>query len=201
MLFSTVTRVCTVAPISDASSLWESVAFFFSDPFNLGLMALVVNCAAVVLNLVLNIKTFRRPLKGYKGFYNDLTAYGDFQYKVGEEYVMLEDPVVCRNGFHFCLKLHETMRYFVPGDKRYCEIEALGRLDRLGDKYCTDRIQIVRELSVPEIREILEKESPRCYWLTLFPQVPTRWTDVKPQTETWRQRRKRTMKHRKGYRR
>jgi hypothetical protein len=203
MLFSTMTRVYTVAPISNGPSWWESVAFFLSDPINLGLAPIVAYCTSVVLGLVLEwlLKVFSRPMKGYKGFYDDLTAYGDFQYRVGDEYVMYEDPVICRRGFHFCGRLSNTMNYFPPLKSRYCEVLALGKLDRLGDKYCTDRIRIVRELSVPEIREILEKEQPRNYWLLYFPQVPTRWMDGKIQTETWHQRRKRTMKHRKGYRR
>ena len=203
MLFSTMTRVYTVAPIHEGPSWWESVAFFLSDPLNLGLTTLVVYCATSVHTLVMEwlFKVFRKPVKGYKGFYNDLTAHGDFQYKVGNEYVMYEDPAVCRNGFHFCQRLSATMKYFPPPKSRYCEVLALGKLDRADDKYCTYRIRIVRELSVKEIREILEKEQHRSCWLLYYPQVPTRWTDGKIQTETWHQRRKRTMKHRKGYRR
>jgi hypothetical protein len=203
MLFSTMTRVYTVAPVHGGPSWWESVAFFLSDPLNMGLSALAAECAVIVLDLVLEwlLRVFRRPVKGYKGFYDDLTAYDGFQYKVGDEYVMFEEPAICQKGFHFCRRLSEAMRYFPPPKKRYCEVLALGKLDREGDKFCTDRIRIVRELSVPEIREILEKEQPRSHWLLYFPRVPTRWMDGRLQTETWRQRRKRTMKHRKGYRR
>lgn len=203
MLFSTMTRVYTVAPISEGPSWRESIAFFLSDPTNLILTLFVVECAAIVLDLVLEwfLKIFRRPMKGYKGFYNDLTAYGDFQYKVGDEYVMFKDPVVCRNGYHFCRRLSDAMNYFPPPESRYCEVLALGKRERLGDKYCTDRIRIVRELSVKEIREILEREQPHNRWLLFFAQVPTKWTDGRPQVETWHQRRKRLLKHRKGYRR
>lgn len=205
MLFMTMMRTCVVGPARTHDTWLDGYIRFITDPYNLGLSFMVAYCVSVVLDLTLEwlaSHVFRRSVKGYKGFNGDMTCL-DFSYKPGEEYRLgpHEDLEICRCGFHFCRKLSDVMNHYPPGGKAYCEVEALGKVEEFSDKCCTDHIRIVRSLSVKEIREILEREHPGNYWLMYFAQLPTKWTDGKPQTETLRQHRKRTMKHRKGYRR
>lgn len=148
-------------------------------------------------------RRLKPPVRGYKGFNlitDDRLRCLDMVYKVGAEYTLPVgvQPVICDCGFHFCSKLTHVMNYYSPGnDRAYCEVEAFGNVVTVGDKSCTDGIRIVRRLTVPEIREILERELPRNYFLQFFAQVPSKWTDGKPQVETVRQRRKRVMKKKK----
>jgi hypothetical protein len=92
-------------------------------------------------------------LKGYKGFDKDLKCRG-FQYEIGKIYEMPEMPSICEQGFHFCEKITNVHGYYNLGDSRICEIEALGEIAEDGNKSATNRIQIIRELSREEIRNI-----------------------------------------------
>lgn len=88
-------------------------------------------------------------MKGYKVFNKDWTCRG-FQYEVGKTYEMKEDPVCCERGFHFCGKLIDCFNYYnFESENKVAEIEALGAIDDSGDKekYCTNKIKIVRELT------------------------------------------------------
>lgn len=93
-------------------------------------------------------------MTGYKAFNNDLICMG-FQYEVGQIYEMDSEPVCCQNGFHFCKDLEECFKYYNFGS-RVCVVEALGDLDSDdNEKYCTNKIKIVRELSFEEICNII----------------------------------------------
>lgn len=101
-------------------------------------------------------------MKGYKGFNNDLTCFS-FQYEVGKTYEMKEKPLICERGFHFCKELKDVFDYYdIAYDnknekfsRRYCEVEALGDVETLYGKSCTNKIKIIRELSDKDICEIL----------------------------------------------
>ena len=205
MAFVTMMRTCVVGPNPPHHATLSACMRFLSDPYKVSLLTMVLLCSIVVIQLTgewLLSLIPRKPVKGYKGFNGDMTCL-DFSYKPGEEYQLgpHEDLEICRCGFHFCRRLSDVMNHYPPGGKAYCEVEALGKVEEHGNKCCTDHIRIIRSLSVKEIREILEREQPGNCWLMYFAQLPTRWTDGSPQVETVRQRRKRTMKHRKGYRR
>ena len=96
-------------------------------------------------------------MKGYKVFNKDWTCRG-FQYEVGKTYEMKEDPVCCEIGFHFCGKLINCFGYYYfDSENKVAEIEALGAIDDDGyeEKYCTNKIKIVRELSWHEVLDLV----------------------------------------------
>lgn len=90
-------------------------------------------------------------MKGYKVFNPDFTCRG-MQYEVGKTY-KLDGPLeMCKNGFHFCLRVADCFNYYAfnPHNK-VAEIEASGRVETEGDKSVTDEITIVREISWDEM--------------------------------------------------
>ena len=96
-------------------------------------------------------------MKGYKVFNKDWTCRG-FQYEVGKTYEMKEDPVYCEIGFHFCGKLIDCFNYYdFDSENKVAEIEALGTIDDNGnkEKYCTNKIKIVRELTWHEVLDLV----------------------------------------------
>ncbi len=93
-------------------------------------------------------------MKGYKVFNSDWTCRG-FQYEVGKTYEMNKMPVICECGFHFCTDPKDCFRYYnFWGDIKIAEIEALGDIDRehMGGKCCTNKIKIIRELSLKDAK-------------------------------------------------
>ena len=96
-------------------------------------------------------------MKGYKIFNSDWTCRG-FQYEVGKTYEMKEDPICCERGFHFCGKLIDCFGYYnFDSENKVAEIEATGAIDDDGneEKYCTNKIKIVRELSWHEVLDLV----------------------------------------------
>ena len=90
-------------------------------------------------------------MKGYKVFNSDWTCKG-FQYKVGETYEIDGKPTCCKKGFHFCKKLVDCFNYyFFDPNNKVAEIECLGDVDFGEDKYCTNKIKIIKELSWEEV--------------------------------------------------
>lgn len=91
-------------------------------------------------------------MKGYKVFNPDWTCIG-FKYEVGKTYELKGKLQICVNGFHFCRNLAKCFRHYSPNPKnKVAEIEALGDIDSKDDKYCTNKIKIVRELSWSEVQ-------------------------------------------------
>ena len=96
-------------------------------------------------------------MKGYKVFNKDWTCRG-FQYEVGKTYEMEKAPVCCDRGFHFCGKLIDCFGYYnFDSENKVAEIEATGAIDDDGneEKYCTNKIKIVRELSWHEVLDLV----------------------------------------------
>lgn len=94
-------------------------------------------------------------MKGYKAFNYDFTCR-NFQYEVGKTYEIEGELKICENGFHFCEELEDVFRYydFIP-TTRVAEVEILGNVITDFNKSCTDKIKIVRELSLREQLEIM----------------------------------------------
>lgn len=90
-------------------------------------------------------------IKGYKVFNPDWTCRG-FKYEVGKTYETEEDLSICQSGFHFCKQAAACFNYycFDPSNK-VAEVIALGEVIEEGDKCCTNKLQIVRELSWIEV--------------------------------------------------
>lgn len=87
-------------------------------------------------------------MKAYKGFGKDMKCRG-FQYEVGKEY---EDgsASLCDRGFHACENPLDTLRYYRPGDSRYCEVEIEDNGERNSDdsKVCGKHIKIGAEIGL-----------------------------------------------------
>ena len=123
-----------------------------------------------------------RSFLAYKGFESDLTCRG-FQYEVGKTYTMEDEPKLCEQGFHCCLKLSDVFMFYSPigyehsvvnfkhiakcmsSGNRYCIVEVLGDVDdssfeemRFSTKIVTNKIKIVKELTAYDVIAILEDE-------------------------------------------
>ena len=87
----------------------------------------------------------------YKVFNSDWTCRG-FKYQVGETYEEDINPSVCDRGFNFCKKLADCFSYYAfDPDNKVAEIEAIGDISDGGDKCCTNKIKIVREITWYEV--------------------------------------------------
>ena len=87
-------------------------------------------------------------MKAYKGFDKDLKCRG-FQYEVGKEYEE-GSASLCDRGFHACENPLDTLRYYRPGDSRYCEVEIEDNGERNSDdsKVCGKHIKIGAEIGL-----------------------------------------------------
>jgi hypothetical protein len=94
-------------------------------------------------------------MKGYKVFNPNWKCLG-FQYEVGKSYEMDELPICCDTGFHFCKNLSDCFNYYTfNSQNKAAEIEAYGEIDTNdNNKYCTNKIKIVRELSWEEVLKL-----------------------------------------------
>ena len=123
-----------------------------------------------------------RSFLAYKGFDNELTCRC-FQYEIGKTYTMEDEPKLCEQGFHCCLKLSDVFPFYSPigyehsvvnfkhrvkcmlTENRYCLVEVLGDIDnssfedmRFSTKIVTNKIKIVQELTTKDVITILEDE-------------------------------------------
>ena len=95
--------------------------------------------------------------KGYKVFNPDWTCRG-FQYEVGKTFEENITPECCEAGFHFCTKASDCFNYYnFDPENKVAEVLALGEVDSCSDdtKCCTNKIQIVREISWQELLTIV----------------------------------------------
>lgn len=98
-----------------------------------------------------------QPVKGYKVFNPDWTRRG-FQYEVGKTFEENVTPECCEAGFHFCTKASDCFNcYGFDPNNKVAEVLALGEVDSHSDdtKCCTNKIQIVREISWQELLTIV----------------------------------------------
>ena len=96
-------------------------------------------------------------IKGYKVFNPDWTCR-NFQYEVGKTFEEDVTPKCCDRGFHFCTKASDCFSYYgFNPENKVAEVLALGMVDtKSGDtKCCTNKIQIVREISWQELLTIV----------------------------------------------
>ena len=93
----------------------------------------------------------KMSVKGYKVFNPDWTCR-NFQYQVGQTYEM-EGPVIpCERGFHFCKNAADCFNHYAFNpENKVAEVIAHGAVKEEGDKCCTDKIEIVREISWQEV--------------------------------------------------
>ena len=96
-----------------------------------------------------------KTVKGYKVFNPDWTCRG-FKYAVGETFEEEVELSVCNRGFHFCENAANCFNYYdFNPENKVAEVLALGDIVIDGDKSCTNKIQIVREIPWGELLEIV----------------------------------------------
>ena len=104
-----------------------------------------------------SVENTNKGIHGYKVFNPDWTCR-DFQYEVGQTYEMNDEPSVCSQGFHFCEKASDCFEYYdFNSNNKVAEIEALGSVDSNGEKSCTNKIKIVREIPWDEVLRIVNE--------------------------------------------
>ena len=78
-------------------------------------------------------------VNGYKGTDENMQGFDNFQYELGKEYSIEGEPVVCKNGFHFCRTIEHTLRHYSwlnDASNRYFKVVALVKLSDV-NKYGT----------------------------------------------------------------
>lgn len=94
-------------------------------------------------------------LKGFKVFNPDWTCRG-FKYEVGKTYEENVIPSICAKGFHFCKNARDCFNYYsFNSNNKVAEVIAHGEIDECGDKCCTNKLEIVRELPWHELLTIV----------------------------------------------
>ena len=96
-------------------------------------------------------------MRGYKALNKDMsTKYGNMTYELNKVYEIEVELIMCENGYHFCKELINVFNYY-PLDSRVFEIDTLdGEIIKKGDKYCTNRIKLIREVYKEEINKYIE---------------------------------------------
>ena len=96
-------------------------------------------------------------MRGYKALNEDMsTKYGNMTYELDKEYEIEGKLIMCENGYHFCKELINVFNYY-PLDSRVFEIDTLdGEIIKEGDKYCSSKIKLIREVSEDEINKYIE---------------------------------------------
>jgi hypothetical protein len=103
---------------------------------------------------------FLRPEKeiyGYKAFAKNWTCR-DKQYTCPGEFKTTNGVSLCQHGMHFCEKIDDVFMYYGPilQEIKIAEVIAHGSIVSGLDKSCTDKLTIVRQLSIDEILKKIE---------------------------------------------
>ena len=94
-------------------------------------------------------------ITGYKVFNPDWTCRGKVYTCPGifEEDV---EPVACKSGIHFCKKAIDCFDYYSFDPRNHiAEVIAYGTVVEKVDKCCTNKLEIVREISWSELLELV----------------------------------------------
>ena len=106
-------------------------------------------------------------MTGYKAFDENLQCRG-FQFEVGKTYEtgkQKNELKLCSDTvFHFCRELHkiESVSNYTVSKSRICEVIAEGDIVTDGDKYGTNKLTILREISHEELNEYNNRNSGNC---------------------------------------
>ncbi len=94
-------------------------------------------------------------MKAYKASRNQKCR--DFHFEVGETYEIEGELRMCENGFHFCETIQDTLYYYPPNHRLVIfEVEALGDIREKEDKFCTNKIKIIRIVPREEYEDIVK---------------------------------------------
>ena len=94
-------------------------------------------------------------VKGFKVFNPDWTCK-DKKYGCPGRFEEDVTPSICNKGMHFCKRASDCFNYysFDPNNK-VAEVIAYGEVSEEGDKCCTDKLEIIREIPWQELLEIV----------------------------------------------
>ena len=96
-----------------------------------------------------------KNIKGYKVFNSDWTCR-DKQYTCPGKFEEDVEIDVCSRGLHFCRKAADCFNYYkFDSNNHVAEVIAYGEVKEEGDKCCTNKLKIVRELSWHEVLDIV----------------------------------------------
>ena len=96
-----------------------------------------------------------RVVKGFKVFNPDWTCKNK-QYGCPGRFEEDVTPSVCNEGMHFCKKAADCFNYYrFDPENKVAEVVAYGTVAEDGDKCCTDKLEIVREIPWAEVLEIV----------------------------------------------
>ena len=94
-------------------------------------------------------------VKGFKVFNPDWTCKNK-QYGCPGRFEEDVTPSVCNEGMHFCKKAADCFDYYrFDPENKVAEVVAYGTVAEDGDKCCTDKLEIVREIPWAEVLEIV----------------------------------------------
>lgn len=94
-------------------------------------------------------------VNGYKVFNSDWTCR-DKQYTCPGKFEENVELDVCHHGMHFCKNAIDCFNYYsFNSSNRVAEVIAYGEIKEKGNKCCTDKLKIVRELSWYEVLDIV----------------------------------------------
>ena len=102
----------------------------------------------------------QKEVRGYKVFNHDWTCKPSFvnkkQYSCPGKFEEDIDPSCCHRGMHFCENAIDCFNYyrFTPENK-VAEVVAYGKVVKDGDKCCTNKLEIIREISWEELLHIV----------------------------------------------
>ena len=96
-----------------------------------------------------------KNIKGYKVFNSDWTCI-DKQYTCPGEFEEDVEIDVCSRGLHFCRKATDCFNYYkFDSNNHVAEVIAYGEVKEEGNKCCTNKLKVVRELSWHEVLDIV----------------------------------------------
>lgn len=94
-------------------------------------------------------------VKGFKVFNPDWTCRGK-KYTCPGKFEEDEKIEICKCGMHFCLKAIDCFNYYkFSPENKIAEVVAYGEIQEKYDKCCTNKLEIVREVSWHELLEII----------------------------------------------
>lgn len=110
-------------------------------------------------------------IKGYKAFDENLQNRYKNQFEIGKIYHCFGDAVYGNNGngYHFCLKLEDTLRYVdaINGEVKIVAVLGYGNIVKYDDEYneyydmyAATSIELLHELSREDIIDYVKNISP-----------------------------------------
>lgn len=101
-------------------------------------------------------------VEGYKATNRDMTCR-NFQYELGKKYTIEGEPEICYNGFHFCLNLKDTFKYYHIDVSRFFKVTCIVKREDIlkfnsdkDDKLVAKEIEFIEEVSFEEMKPYLK---------------------------------------------